>query len=123
MSELATECSADGDALVNFAVTGTPRPVPADVSLTAFRTAQEALTNARKHAPGEPVSLRLDFAPAEIAVQVANRLPAVTGDGPLAAAGAGHGLTGLRERAALGGGTLTAGPLDGQWQLRMRIPT
>jgi signal transduction histidine kinase len=123
MSELATEYSADGDTPVDFAVTGAPRPVPADVSLTAFRTAQEALTNARKHAPGEHVSLRLEFAPAEIEVHVANPLPDVAADRPLAAAGAGHGLTGLRERAALGGGSLTAGPQDGQWQVRMRIPT
>lgn len=123
LSELATAYSADSDVPVDFAVTGSPRSVRADASLTAFRTAQEALTNARKHAPGLPVSLRLDFAPGEIAVQVANPLPAVMADRPLASAGAGHGLTGLRERAALGGGTLTAGPQEGQWQVRMRIPT
>jgi signal transduction histidine kinase len=122
LSELALEYSTDGDVPVDFAVTGSPRPVAADVSLAAFRTAQEALTNARKHAPGEPVSLRLEFTPAEIAVLVANRLPAVSADRPLAAVGAEHGLTGLRERAALGGGTLRAGPEDGQWLVRMRMP-
>jgi signal transduction histidine kinase len=122
LSELAREYSADGDVPVDFAVTGSPRAVAADVSLAAFRTAQEALTNARKHAPGQPVSLRLEFSPVEVAVLVANPLPAVGADWPLAAVGAGHGLTGLRERAALGGGTLTAGPEDGQWQVRMRMP-
>jgi signal transduction histidine kinase len=40
----------------------------------------------------------------------------------LAATGGGHGLTGLRERAALGGGTLSAGPIDGQWRVWLRIP-
>ncbi len=42
---------------VEFTVTGTPRPLGAERALTAYRTAQEALTNARKHAPGQPVSL------------------------------------------------------------------
>ena len=87
LSGLAEEYSADGDVPVDFAVTGTPRPVAAEVSLAAYRTAQEALTNARKHAPGQPVSLRLEFAPSEIAVQVANPMPAVTAGGPLAATG------------------------------------
>lgn len=123
LSELAADYAADGEIPVDFAVTGQPRTVPADVSLTAFRTAQEALTNARKHAPGQPVSLRLEFSPDEIAVQVVNRLPEVPAHGPLAVVGTGHGLTGLRERAALGGGTLTAGPEDGRWQVRMRMPT
>ena len=123
LSELAADYAADGEIPVDFAVTGQPRTVPADVSLTAFRTAQEALTNARKHAPGQPVSLRLEFSPDEIAVRVVNRLPEVPAHGPLAVVGTGHGLTGLRERAALGGGTLTAGPEDGRWQVRMRMPT
>jgi signal transduction histidine kinase len=122
LSALAGEYSADGDVPVDFTVTGSPRPVPAEVSLAAYRTAQEALTNARKHAPGQPVSLCLEFLPSEIAVLVTNPLPDVSGRGPLAATGTGHGLTGLRERAALGGGSLTAGQADGRWQVRMRIP-
>jgi signal transduction histidine kinase len=121
LSELAGEYSADGDVPVAFTVTGSPRPVAAEVSLAAYRTAQEALTNARKHAPGQPVSLGLEFSPSEIAVLVTNPLPDVVG-GPLAATGTGHGLTGLAERAALGGGTLTVGQAGGQWQVRMRIP-
>ena len=51
-----------------------------------------------------------------------NALPAADDAGPLAHAGAGYGLTGLRERAALAGGTLTAGPEDGQWSVHLRIP-
>jgi signal transduction histidine kinase len=121
LSELADEYSADGDVPVRFMVSGTPRPVGAEPGLAAFRTAQEALTNARKHAPGQPVSLCLEYSPSEIAVQVVNPMPAVEG-GPLAETGTGHGLTGLRERAALGGGTLTAGPAGREWQVRMRIP-
>ena len=113
LSALAREYRADGDVAIDFTVTGVPRPVTAEAALTAYRTAQEALTNARKHAPGQPVRLSLEFAAEDIAVQVANPAPVLTAGGPLAASGGQYGLTGLRERAALGGGTLTAGLADG----------
>jgi signal transduction histidine kinase len=121
LAALAGEYQADGDLAVDFTVTGTPRTVAAEASLAAYRTAQEALTNARKHAPGQPVRLSLEFSAAEIAVRVVNPLP-VQASGPLAATGAQYGLTGLRERAALGGGTLTAGPAGGEWQVCLKIP-
>ena len=121
LAALAGEYQADGDLAVDFTVTGPPRTVPAEAALAAYRTAQEALTNARKHAPGQPVRLSLEFPPAEIVVRVINPLPVQAG-GPLAATGAQYGLTGLRERAALGGGTLTAGPAGGEWQVALRIP-
>ncbi len=54
-------------------------------------------------------------------MRVVNPLPVQAG-GPLAATGAQYGLTGLRERAALGGGTLTAGPAEGEWQVCLKIP-
>ena len=121
LAALAREYQADGDLAVDFTVTGPPRTVAAEPALAAYRTAQEALTNARKHAPGQPVRLSLEFSAAEIAVRVVNPLPVQAG-GPLAATGAQYGLTGLRERAALGGGTLTAGPAEGEWQVALRIP-
>ena len=123
LSALAEERHADGDAPVGFSVSGSPRPVTAEVGLAAYRAAQEALTNARKHAPGQPVSLALEFAPTEISVRVANPLPTAADRGPLAPTGAGYGLTGLRERAALGGGTLSAGPVLGEWRVCLRMPT
>ena len=119
---LADEHRAAGDAAVEFAVTGTPRPLGADAALTAFRTAQEALTNARKHAPGQPVSLALSYPSDGVTLLVSNPLPASDGAPPLARAGAGYGLTGLRERAALAGGTLTSGPSGGQWEVCLRLP-
>ena len=125
LASLASAHQAAGDATVDFRVSGSPRPVPPDAGLTVYRTAQEALTNARKHAPGQPVRLTLEFAPAEIAVEVASPLPpepAGTAERSLANSGGGHGLTGLRERAALSGGSLTAGPRDGQWHVCLRIP-
>jgi signal transduction histidine kinase len=122
LSSLADEYRAVGDSAVDFAVMGEPRTLPEQISLTVYRTAQEALTNARKHAPGQPVTLRLGFEPAEVTVSVVNPLPLVPARGPLATAGAGYGLTGLRERAALVGGTLEAGPAADDWRVCLRIP-
>jgi signal transduction histidine kinase len=122
LSALAKEWDADARVPVDFSVTGLPRPVATEVGLTAYRTAQEALTNARKHAPGQPVRLGLDFCDSEIAVRAVNQLPALDGRDVLPGAGTGYGLTGLRERAALGGGTLVAGPADGEWRVSLRIP-
>ena len=121
LSMLAEERHRDGER-VDFSVTGSPRLVTTEVGLAAYRTAQEALTNARKHAPGQPVGLELEFTANEIAVLVVNPLSTGGGCGPLAASGAGYGLTGLRERAALGGGTLSAGPVEGEWRVCLRIP-
>jgi signal transduction histidine kinase len=126
LSVLAAGWQADGDTPVTFTVSGRPRPVAAEVGLAAFRTAQEALTNARKHAPGQPVGLTIEFCDHEIAVQVVNPMPESAGPAPasatLAAPGPGFGLTGLRERAALGGGQLDAGPAGGNWRVCLRIP-
>ena len=122
LSSLADQYRAVGDLAVDFEVSGPERPVPAEAGEAAYRTAQEALTNARKHAPGQPVRLRLGFEPDEITVSVGNPLPAERAEGPLATAGAGYGLTGLRERAALTGGTLEVGPAEGNWQVKLRIP-
>jgi signal transduction histidine kinase len=119
---LTEKYRADGDAVIDFDVTGAARPVGPEAALTAYRTAQESLTNARKHAPGQPVTLSLTFTPGELEVQVVNALPADAAAGPLARAGAGYGLTGLRERAALAGGTLTTGPDGGRWRVCLRIP-
>ena len=121
MSALAERYRSDGD-LVEFSVTGEPRPVGAEAGLAAYRAAQEALTNARKHAPGQRVSVDLAFRPEEVEVRVVNPMPADGERGELSKSGAGYGLTGLRERAALGGGTLEAGPADGQWRVCLRIP-
>jgi signal transduction histidine kinase len=122
LEKLTEEHRAGGDAIVDLELIGEPRPVGAEAALTAYRTAQEALTNARKHAPGAPVTVGLTFSSSHLEVRVVNPLPAADGAGPLARAGAGYGLTGLRERAALAGGTLTAGPEDGQWSVHLRIP-
>ncbi|HEX5287521.1 MAG TPA: histidine kinase [Streptosporangiaceae bacterium] len=122
LSSLAVQYQAAGDTTINLAVTGLPRPLSEQVTHVAYRTAQEGLTNARKHAPGQPVTLGLGFEPGQITVSVANPLPPAGHTRPLAETGAGAGLTGLKERAALAGGTLEAGPADGTWRIDLTIP-
>ena len=122
LSSLAAQYRTVGDLAVDFTVTGEPRSLSEAASLVAYRTAQEGLTNARKHAPGQPVALSLGFEAGQITLTVVNPLPPAGEAGPLAAAGAGAGLPGLRERAALAGGTLEAGPADGTWRVCLRMP-
>jgi signal transduction histidine kinase len=128
LEQLVTEFRATGDATVEFRASGEQRPVAAEAVLAVYRTAQEALSNVRKHAPGQPVTLSLEFTPDAVGLSASNPLPTpLPTESPvarsaLAASGGGHGLTGLRERAALAGGTLTAGPASGQWQVCLRIP-
>ena len=102
-------------------LTGTPRLLTAEVSLALYRVAQEALTNAAKHAPGAPAELRLDYADKEVTLSITN--PASpTGPAPLAGSGGGYGLQGIRERVLLIGGQVEAGPADGGWSVRARVP-
>ena len=122
LEALAGQYRADGDTPVEFTVTGSPRPVGAEAGLTVYRTAQEALTNARKHAPGQPVTVALRFSPSQVTVDIRNPLPPADAERPLAGAGAGYGLVGLTERAALGGGTLIARPTGGEWRVSLTMP-
>ncbi len=69
---------------------------------------QEALTNARRHAPGAAVDVELDYRPDELVVQVRDN-----GPGPGGRRRVGHGLAGMRERVAMAGGTLWTGPGSG----------
>ncbi|MDB1088007.1 histidine kinase [Streptomyces sp. ACA25] len=91
------------------------------VQRTVFRVVQEGLTNARKHAPGERVTVALAGGPGRgLTVEVVNPLP-----GGVTAAeipGAGAGLTGLEERTALDGGSLEFGSTDGTFRLRATLP-
>ncbi|MFI7434009.1 sensor histidine kinase [Micromonospora haikouensis] len=103
---------------VRTEVTGGARPLPVGVDLAAYRIVQESLTNALKHGAGE-AELVVTYGPTEVVVAVANPLRA----GGAAAPGAGAGLVGMRERAVLLGGAFTAGPADGRWRVRARLPT
>jgi signal transduction histidine kinase len=105
---------------VPFEVLGTPGPTPVATAQAVIRTAQEALTNATRHAPGAARTMVLTFAEHAVALTVTN---AVCGTKPDTAGGGGMGLVGMRERAALLGGTLHAGPTgDGGWQVGLEVP-
>lgn len=89
---------------------GDPRLASPVVGRTTYRVVQEGLTNARKHAPGARVTVRVRYRDAEVWVEVRNTAPTRPVDGALAGSGSGLGLAGLRQRIELVGGSLRAGP-------------
>ncbi|MFK8905468.1 sensor histidine kinase [Streptomyces sp. YS-3] len=100
---------------------GDPESVPAATGRNAYRIAQEALTNARKHAPGAEVTVTVTGRPGDgLGIEVRN--PAPVGDVP-EVPGSGQGLIGLTERATLAGGRLEHGPLPGGgFEVRAWLP-
>ncbi|WP_370949435.1 sensor histidine kinase [Amycolatopsis sp. cg5] len=118
--ERTLELMASGEA-VTFRIDGTPGPVPSEVAHALIRAAQEALTNAAKHAPGADRAMRLGFTAETVALTIENGPATAPADPGLA--GGGLGLPGMRERVALLGGTLRAGPsaVDG-WTVELEVP-
>jgi signal transduction histidine kinase len=116
--------------LVTFKAAGQPRPLAPDAELAITRTAQEALVNTAKHAPHQPVGIRLDYSGAATTLIVTSRLAANGQNGRdgsghgtgLATVDGGYGLTGMRERLRLLGGTLTAGRQGGDWVVVAEVP-
>lgn len=108
------ESARNGGVTVTAATGGTPRPLPQGVDLSAYRIVQEALSNAMRHAPGSAVQVHLAYRESGLLIEVSNdrcgpadgQRAGVSGPG----AGSGHGIIGMRERAAMLGGHLTAGP-------------
>jgi signal transduction histidine kinase len=95
---------------VRLAVEGEPRELSQSLDLSAFRIVQEALTNVRKHAGSARASVTVGYRPQALELSVVDSGDdAAAPAGPPAAPG-GHGLVGMRERAAMFGGTLTARP-------------
>ncbi len=105
-------------------VRGQPRELAPDARLAVYRTAQEALTNVRRHAAAERVEIELAYLPQSTVLVVADHAGAGTPPpAPLDLTGAGYGLTGMRERAALLGGELRAEPTDDGFRVELRLPT
>jgi signal transduction histidine kinase len=105
---------------VSFTLDGAVRPLPEGVGLAAYRVVQEALTNVRKHGGiGASVCVALRYSERELGVQVTD-----DGHGQGAADdGAGHGLTGMRERVGIYGGTVDAGPRPaGGYRVSVTLP-
>ncbi|MFE6744710.1 sensor histidine kinase [Kitasatospora purpeofusca] len=96
----------------DLVVDGSPQPLPPTVGLTVFRIVQEGLTNARKYAGPARATVRLDYRPDGITVEVRDDGAgfASPDTGPAVGERGGYGLIGMRERVALHGGTLTTGP-------------
>jgi signal transduction histidine kinase len=103
-----------------FTVHGTARPLPPTTDLTLYRIVQESLTNARKHAGPAKAWVRLTYLPEAVTVEISDDGSggAVAGREP-----GGYGLVGMRERAALHGGSLVAGPrAGGGFRVAARLP-
>ncbi|MGW2984518.1 sensor histidine kinase [Streptomyces goshikiensis] len=107
---------------VSYERTGAVRGLPAALEATVHRVVQEALTNVVKHAGASRVSVRLEYGARELAVTVTDdgRGPGSGGRGSGAAPG-GHGLIGIRERAAAHGGAAVAGPGPGGSGFEVRV--
>ena len=107
---------------VHLRVDGGPRPLPAGVGLSAYRILQEALSNTLRHAPGAHATVEVGFEPDRLRLRVHNDPPPGGGERPPPAP-PGHGIVGMRERAAMLGGTLAAGPTsDGGYLVEATLP-
>jgi signal transduction histidine kinase len=119
LNELLDGARDAAGAAVRLIVSGSVRPLDTGIELTAYRIVQEALTNARRHAPGAAVDVELHYTDAALRLRIRDNGPG-PGPGPdpghgadPGPAGGGHGLPGMRERAAAVGGRLRSGPAAG----------
>lgn len=94
--------------------------LPLSIDLAAYRIVQEALTNARRHAPGADVDVELSYRADGLHLRVRDYGPGAPGGEAVE----GHGLMGMRERAALAGGTFSVGPAEaGGFEVDVTLPT
>jgi signal transduction histidine kinase len=106
---------------VELCVEGQPRPVSAGVAVAAYRIVQEALTNVLKHADGAPARVDLHWADDALELEILDQGPSHDDAPPQAQTG--RGLAGMRERAAMYGGTLEAHPgLNRGYVVRAHLP-
>ncbi|GAA5105498.1 histidine kinase [Alloalcanivorax gelatiniphagus] len=106
---------------VSFDIDPAARTLPAAVDATCFRVVQEALTNTLRHAGSSAARVRVARDDRRVVLEVLD--DGGTPSGPLRDSGAGHGLTGMRERVAALGGTLEAGPREGGgWRVAASLP-
>ena len=118
-----------------YTVAGHKRPLPAGIELCVYRVVQESLTNVLKHAPGSSVEVRLEYEPDSVRVTITDTgthpvstpragIPAAAITQATRHSGSGVGLTGMRERAALYGGELSAGRAanGGGFEVSLTLP-
>jgi signal transduction histidine kinase len=123
LDRLAADLEVAGVA-VDLRVEGTARVLPPAADLSAYRIVQEALTNVVRHAGPTRAHVRIGYRPDEVAIEVTDDGPAGGHEShPGHQSSGGHGLIGMRERAALFGGELTAGPDGTGFGVRARLRT
>ncbi len=123
LEQLARDAAAGSGIHASLTVHGTLRPLPPEVGLALYRTAQEALTNTAKYSGrGASVELRLTYSDDAVELVVEDSRSAGSPPAPSGLTFGGYGLTGMRERAELLGGSLTAGPTDLGFGVRLRLP-
>jgi signal transduction histidine kinase len=107
LDELVETARSAGTS-VQLTVSGRVVPLPPGIDLCAYRILQEALTNARRHAPGAAVEVSIRYGASSLKLRVRDHGPGAGESEP-----DGHGLLGMRERAIMVGGTLSAGAASG----------
>ncbi|GAB3962273.1 sensor histidine kinase [Actinoallomurus acanthiterrae] len=113
-----TVTTAAAGVTVDVRLRGRPRPLPPIVDHAAFRIVQESVTNVIRHAGTRHCRVSIDQRPDELHVEIVD-----AGQGGTADAGSGHGISGMRERAALLGGRFSAGPRpEGGFRISARLP-
>ena len=144
LSALVAEFERDSGISCRFAVAGDQRDLDAQTRLAMYRVTQEALTNVRKHGQADRVEVRLGYAPRAARLVIEDfgdqgawsplqghaGQPARNADGAAPrsngwagpAGGGGYGLDGMRERAELLGGTLTAAPTKSGFRVQLEVP-
>ena len=121
------DSARSGGLSVTVTCSGDPVPLPEGVDLSAYRIVQEALSNAMRHSPGSHVQVDVAYRADGLSLEVRNdagsrTVPVLVGSGD-GAAGGGHGIIGMQERAAMLGGSLDAGPTeDGGFQVTAVLP-
>lgn len=102
------DTARDTGSNVRLVLQGKVLPLPPGIDLAAYRIVQEALTNARRHAPGADVDVEISYGEDALLLRIRDH-----GPGPAGELIPGHGLVGMRDRATLAGGTFSAGAADG----------
>jgi signal transduction histidine kinase len=118
LSELTTGFARDHGVPCAFDQEGAERPLPSPARLAVYRVAQEALTNAARHAHPDRVSVHLSYAADGIHLTVED----FGAPPPAPIPGVGYGLTGMRERAELLGGSLSAAPTATGFRVELKVP-
>jgi signal transduction histidine kinase len=119
LTELIDEAREVSEATTRLITSGWPQPLDRGTELAAYRIVQEALTNARRHAPGAAVDVELRFAADALWLRIRDNGPGPAGGDQAGA----NGLVGMRERATAVGGSLRAGgPASGGFVVEARLP-